>query len=84
MSTLTAPEGLEQFCKALADLYESATPRQGDDDFDWWYAFSDDVDVNVYVLDNHLRVTAYACKDGYTNTDCYLQVVDKKLKGPKK
>lgn len=72
---------LEQFCSALASLYESelVTPS-GEVETDWWHAFNKDIDVNLWSDGKCLLVSAYwYTKDGLDTTS-HTNIIHKHIK----
>ena len=74
---------LEQFCSALASLYESELVIPSDEidiETDWWHAFNEGIDVKLWSDGNCLLVSAYQyTKDGL-DTSSHTNIIHKHLK----
>ena len=57
--------------KQFARGYIAAMPLENkyQDEYDEWYGFSDDIDINFYVIDGTVRATAYKVIDSIIDTD---------------
>ena len=67
--------------KEFARGYISAMPLENkyQDEHDEWHAFSDNIDINFYVIDGYITATAYKVVDGEMDTSNYEQVYSEKL-----
>ena len=67
--------------KEFAKGYIAAMPVQNkyQDEYDEWHAFSDDIDINFYVIDGYITATAYKVVNGEIDTSNYKQIYSEKL-----
>lgn len=72
---------LEQFCNALATAYQDWGDTARDAELDWWHAFNDHTDVNVYVVEGRIKVIAsFLDEDKEIGKAKEVVVVDRRLK----
>jgi hypothetical protein len=67
--------------REFARGYIAAMPLQNkyQDEYDEWHAFSDDIDINFYVIDGYIRATAYKVIDSMIDTDQEELIYEEKL-----
>ena len=72
---------LENFCEALASLYESELCTAPEDtETDWWHAFNEDIDVNLWSDGERLLVSAYQYTEDGLDTTTHTNIIDKQIK----
>lgn len=71
---------LRNFCEALLSLYEEVGDKNKDAELDWWHAYSDGIDVNVYVCEGIISVTAYYYTNGEMQTQTETPILKKVLR----
>lgn len=82
---IKVPVELEQFCNALATAYQDWGDTTSDAHQDWWHAFNDYTDVNVFVIEGRIKVIAsFLDENKEIGTAQEVVVVDRKLKPPAK
>lgn len=79
MEQLMVTAELKKFCSALVDLYETIGDTSKNASVDWWYGFSKDIDVNLFVEDGRLSVWAYLY-DGNLDTRSGTKVIDRRVR----
>lgn len=67
--------------KEFARGYIAAMPVQNkhQNEYDEWHGFSDDIDINFYVLDGYITATAYKVINGEIDTLNCKQIYSEKL-----
>lgn len=67
--------------REFARGYIAAMPLENkyQDEYDEWHAFSDDIDINFYVIDGTIKATAYKVIDSMIDTGQEELIYEEKL-----